>query len=74
MVCLDINPHFVFKAKAFEETVDRLRIEIILVLGWLMRLWLDQNRALEADLVFVFDDQRQETAEIFLLNAKVGVE
>ena len=74
VVGLDIDPHFVFQAKPLEKAVNRLRVEIVLVLGRLVRFGLDQDRAGKPDLVLVFDHEIEEPAEIFLLDIDFGVE
>ena len=74
MVGLDIDANLILQPEALEEAVNALGVEIILMLGRLMRLGFDQDHALEADLVLVFDDQLQETPEIRLLDAEIGVE
>src|SRR5947208_506965 len=74
VVRLDIDAHFLFKAETLQKAIDRLRIEIILMLGRLMGLGLDQNRALEADAILVIDNKVQEPAEILLFNADLRVE
>jgi membrane protein len=51
----DIHLHLVLQPEILEEAVNRRHIVIILVLGRFLRLRLDQDRALEADLVLVFD-------------------
>lgn len=74
MVCLDVDLYLILQAEPLEEAVDGLRVEIILVLRRLVRLGLDEDRAGEADLVFVLDDQAQKTPEIVLLDRDIGVE
>jgi hypothetical protein len=71
---LDIDLDLVFQAVALEETVNGGHVEIVLVLGRLLRLRLDQDRALEADLVLVIDDHGEEAAELVELALEVGVE
>ena len=61
-------------SKRLQETGDRRDVEIVLVLRRLLRLRLDQENALEADLVLVVDDHREKAAELFLLAGKIGVE
>jgi hypothetical protein len=41
VVGLDVDPDFIFQAKAFEEAIYGLRVEIILVLGRLVRFGFD---------------------------------
>ena len=62
------------KPKLAQEPGDGRDVEIVLVLGRLLRLRLDQQHALEADLVLVVDDHRQEPAELLELALQVGVE
>jgi hypothetical protein len=74
MTLLDIDLDLVFEPVPLEEAVDRGNVVIILVLGRLLRLRLDQDRALEADLVLVLDHQVEETSELVVLALEVGVE
>jgi hypothetical protein len=71
---LDIDLDLVFEPVPLEEAVDRGDVVIVLVLGRLLRLRLDQDRALEADLVLVLDHQVEEAAELVVLALEVGVE
>ena len=57
-----------------EEGVHGGRVEVVLVLGGLLGLRLDQERALEADLVLVLGHEREEAAELVELLLHVGVE
>ena len=57
-----------------QHPVDRADVEVVLVLGRLLRLRLDQDRALEADLLLVLDHHGEETAELRELALHVGVE
>ena len=74
MALLDIDLHLVFETVVLEEAVDRRDVVVVLVLGRLLRLRLDQDRALEADLVLVFDDHVEEAAELVEFLLQVGVE
>ena len=56
VVGLDVDLDLVLEPVALEEAVDGGDVEVVLVLGRLLRLRLDQDRALEADLVLVLDD------------------
>ena len=49
-------------------------VVVVLVLGGLHRLGLDEQRALEADLVLVLDDEVQEPGELRALAPEVRVE
>ncbi|MCY1383822.1 hypothetical protein D9M69_719860 [compost metagenome] len=44
------------------------------MLGWFLWLWLNQDRALEADLVLVFDHEVEEAAHIVELACQIGIE
>jgi hypothetical protein len=57
-----------------EEAVDGLDVVVVLVLGRLHRLGLDQQLAREADLVLVLDDEMQEPSELRLLAREIRVE
>ena len=74
MVRFDIDLNFVFEAITFQEAINCRRIAIILMLGWLMRLRLDQNGAIETDLMLMLDNHRHESTDLIHLVADVGVE
>src|SRR3989304_1739496 len=74
MANLDIDPDLFFQSAAFQEAVDRGDVAIILMLSRLLRLRLDQDRALESDLVFVIDDQREEASKLVEFTGQIGVE
>src|SRR5262249_20075657 len=74
MIGLDIDANFLLQAVALEEAVDRRGVEIVLVLGWLARLRLDEDGALEADLVLVLDNQVEEGAGLGELALHIGFE
>ena len=61
VVRLDVDPVLALEAVADEEAVDGRRVVVVLVLRRLLRLGLDQERPLEADLVLVLGDQRAGT-------------
>src|SRR5258708_28316936 len=50
------------------------RVEVVLVLRRLVRLWLDQEQPFEPDLVLVLGDERQEPGELGLLASEIRVE
>ena len=54
---LDIDLDLLLQPELLEEAIDRGDIVVVLVLGRLLRLRLDQDRALEADPVLVVDDE-----------------
>ena len=74
VVRLDVEPVLVLEPVADEEAVDRRRVVVVLVLGRLHRLRLDQERALEPDPVLVLGDEVQEAGELVALALEVGVE
>src|SRR5206468_11767168 len=74
VVLFDVELDVLEKVIALEEAVARGDIEIILMLGRLLRLRLDQDRSLETYSVPVLDDQRDEAAELVELALDVGVE
>ena len=74
VVLLDVDLDLVLEVVGLQHPVDGADVEIVLVLGRLLRLRLDQDRALEADLLLVLDHHRQEAAELRELALHVGVE
>ena len=71
---LDIDLHFLLQPVAPEKAVDGGDVVVVLVLGRLLRLRLDQDRALEADAVLVVDDHAEEASGLVHLAAEIGVE
>jgi hypothetical protein len=70
----DVGLHLLLQPEVLEEAVDRGDVVVVLVLRRLLRLRLDQDRALEADLVLVFDDLLQEAARMVAFGLEVGVQ
>ena len=71
---LDIELDLLLQSEILEEAVDRGDVVVVLVLGRLLRLRLDQDRALEADLVLVLDDEIEEAAELIeLARSRIAV-
>ena len=64
VVGLDVGAVLALEPVADEEAVDGRGVVVVLVLGRLHRLGLDQELALEADLVLVLDDEVQEPGEL----------
>ena len=64
VVRLDVDPVLALEAVPDQEAVDRRGVVVVLVLGRLLRLGLEQQRALEADLVLVLGDEVQEAGEL----------
>ena len=71
VVRLDIDLDLLLQAVALQEAVHGRGVEVVLVLGGLVRLGLDQDRCPEADPVLVLDDQREEAPEIVELAPQV---
>ncbi len=74
VICLDIDLNFIFEAIAPQEAINRRRIAVILMLGRLMRLWLDQDGAFETDFVLMLDHHRHEATDLIHLMTQIGVE
>src|SRR5215211_3705598 len=74
VILLDIDLHLIFEAELLEHPEYRADVEIILVLCRLFRLRLNEDSALEADLVFVLDHHVEEAAKLRQLASHVGVE
>ena len=74
VVLLDVDLDLVLEAVRLQEAVHGGDVVVVLVLGRLVRLGLDQDGALEADLVLVLDHQVHEAAELRELALQVGVE
>ena len=74
VVLLDVELDVVEEVVALQEAVAGGDVEIVLVLGRLLRLGLDQDRAFEANFVLVLDHQRNEAAELVELTSDIGVE
>ena len=64
VVLLDVDLDLLLQAVRLEEAEHRGDVVVVLVLGGLGRLGLDQDGALEADLVLVLDDELQEAPEL----------
>ncbi len=74
MALFDVELYFVFQTIALEEAINRCDIVIILMLGWFLWLWLDQDRTLKANLVLVLHHEIEEATHIVELTAQIGVE
>ena len=59
---------------ALQERVHGRDVAVVLVLGRLERLGLDEDRALEPDLVLVLDDHGQEAPVLVELARQIRVE
>ena len=74
VVRLDVQAVLVLQPVPDQEAMDRRRVVVVLVLRRLHRLGLDEERALEADLVLVLGDEVQEPGELAALALEVRVE
>ncbi len=74
VVHLDVDLDLALEAVLLQERQYVGDVVVVLVLGRLVGLRLDQDRALEADLVLVLDDELHEAAELVRLAGEIGVE
>jgi len=74
MIDLDVDFDLLGEPIALQEREYRSHIMVVLMLGRLKRLGLDENGALEADLVFVLHHHGQEPRVLIELPAQVGVQ
>ena len=74
VVGLDVDLVLVDQAVAVEEAVHRRAVVVVLVLGRLLGLRLEEQGPGEADPVLVLGHQVQEPGELVALPAEVGVE
>ena len=74
VVLLDVDFHVFGQPPFLQEAVDGRDVIVVLVLGRLARLGLDEQRSLEADLVLVLHRHGQEAAHLLVFPRKIGVE
>ena len=74
MVGLDVHLDLVRQPVPLQEGEHGRRVVVVLVLGRLMGLGLDQDEALEPDPVLVLHDYVHEAAQLIRLPAKVRVQ
>ena len=74
VIGLDVELEVLIEAVGLEEADDRLRVVVVLVLGGLLGLRLEQELSLEADLLLVVDSHAQEVRQVVDLALHVRVE
>src|SRR5438046_3901835 len=74
VVCLEVQAVFAGEVVAPQESHDRRGVVVVLMFRRLLRLWLDEQRSLEADAVLVLRDHCEEARELRLLAGQIGVE
>ena len=74
VVDLDVDAYLVRQAVLLQEGEHGGDVAVVLVLGGLKGLGLDQDRALEADAVLVLHDHGEEATVVIELALEVGVE
>jgi hypothetical protein len=74
VVGLDVELEVFFEAVGAEEGDAAGDVEVVLVLGGLLRLGLDEELALEADALGVIDGHVEKRGEVVLFAFQVGVE
>ena len=74
VVGLQVEPHLALQTVPGQEPGDRGHVVVVLVLGRLGRLGLDQDGAGEPDPVLVLHHQVEEAGQLGLLAGEVGVE
>ena len=67
VVGFDIHLDLFFQSELLQEAVDRRHVVVVLMLGRLLRFWLNQQRTLEADFVFMLDHHLHEAANLLAL-------
>src|SRR5437762_14352988 len=63
VVCLEVQAVLPGEVVALQESHDRRGVVVVLMFRRLLRLWLDEQRSLEADAVLVLRDHCQEARE-----------
>ena len=74
VVGFDVDLDFLFEPVLLQEAKHRSGVKVVLVLGRLTRFGFNQDGALEADLVLVFDHHIQEATHLVQLLAHARVE
>jgi hypothetical protein len=74
VVDLDVDGDFLLQPVALQECIDGRHVAIVLMLGRLEGLRLDENRALEAEAMLVFDHHGEKTPIVIEFAAQVGIQ
>ena len=74
VVRFDVHFNLFFQAELLQEAVNRRHIVIILMLGRLLRLRLDQQGALETGFMFMLHHHLHKAAKLLALLAQIGVQ
>ena len=74
VVAFDVELELVGQAVLLQEGVAGSAVVVVLVLGRLARFRFDEERALKADLVLVFDHELHEPAKLVGLALEMGVQ
>src|SRR5580704_6505392 len=74
VIGFEVDLHLIEQAVFLQKAVDGCGVVVVLMLGRLLRLGLDQQDALEPDLVLVFDDHAEEAAELRAFALEVGIQ
>src|SRR5687767_8627658 len=74
VIRFDIDLHILLEAVLEQKAVNGGGVEVILMLGRLVRFGLDENRALESDPVLVVNYESEESAHLVELSFEIGVQ
>ncbi|EAU65515.1 conserved hypothetical protein [Stigmatella aurantiaca DW4/3-1] len=74
MIHLDVDLDLLREAGTLQESIDRRDVVVVLMLGRLHGLGLDEDCPLEAELVLVLHHQVEEAPQLIDLALQVGVE
>jgi len=74
VVGLDVELEVLVETVGMEESDTGGAVEIVLVLCGLLRLGLDEELALEADILCIIDSHLEEGGQMVLLTSEIGVD